>query len=321
MATNDIHYIEREDARPHDVLLCIQQQKVQSDTARLKFDTDEFYLKSPQEMRALFSQWPEACDATLAIAESVDLTMEFGTLHLPRFDPPDGMSLDAYLSRLVYEGAKERYGDVSAEIRARVDQELSVIGRMGFAGYFLIVWDLIRFARERGIRVGPGRGSAAGSVVSYCLRITDLDPLRYGLIFERFLNPERKQMPDIDMDFDVRGRDQVIQYVARPVRRRPRRADHHVPDDQGEAGDPGRGESSGLPRLDGRPALQDVPAGGPRTGVLDRGRAEAVARAPRRLRDQNRRRARWWTRPARWRGSGARTRSTRPESSSATCRW
>jgi DNA polymerase-3 subunit alpha len=214
VATNDIHYIDRDDARPHDVLLCIQQQRVQSDTARLKFDTDEFYLKSPQEMRALFSQWPEACDATLAIAESVDLTMEFGTLHLPRFDPPDGMSLDAYLSRLVYEGAALRYGEVSAEIRARIDQELAVIGGMGFAGYFLIVWDLIRFARERGIRVGPGRGSAAGSVVSYCLRITDLDPLRYGLIFERFLNPDRKQMPDIDMDFDVRGRDQVIQYVA-----------------------------------------------------------------------------------------------------------
>jgi DNA polymerase-3 subunit alpha len=214
VATNDIHYIERDGARPHDVLLCIQQQRVQSDTARLKFDTDEFYLKTPQEMRALFSQWPEACDATLAIAESVDLSMEFGKLHLPRFDPPDGMSLDAYLSRLVYEGAVVRYGEISAEIRARIDAELTVIGNMGFAGYFLIVWDLIRFARERGIRVGPGRGSAAGSVVSYCLRITDLDPLRYGLIFERFLNPDRKQMPDIDMDFDVRGRDQVIQYVA-----------------------------------------------------------------------------------------------------------
>jgi DNA polymerase III subunit alpha len=213
-ATNDIHYTERDHARPHDVLLCIQQQKVQSDTARLKFDTDEFYLKTPEEMRAVFSQWPEACDATLAIAEACDLTMEFGALHLPRFDPPDGMSRDDYLRSLVYEGAKERYGDVSQEVRARIDQELSVIGSMGFAGYFLIVWDLIRFARERGTRVGPGRGSAAGSVVSYCLRITDLDPLRYGLIFERFLNPDRKQMPDIDMDFDVRGRDQVIQYVA-----------------------------------------------------------------------------------------------------------
>ncbi|HEV8120192.1 MAG TPA: DNA polymerase III subunit alpha, partial [Candidatus Polarisedimenticolia bacterium] len=214
VATNDIHYTERADARPHDVLLCIQQQKVQSDTARLKFDTDEFYLKPAEEMRAVFSQWPEACDATLAIAEACDLTLEFGALHLPRFDPPDGLSLDVYLRKLVYEGAAVRYGDPTQDVRARIDRELSVIGSMGFAGYFLIVWDLIHFARERGIRVGPGRGSAAGSVVSYCLRITDLDPLRYGLIFERFLNPDRKQMPDIDMDFDVRGRDQVIQYVA-----------------------------------------------------------------------------------------------------------
>src|SRR5438132_3031532 len=214
-ATNDIHYTEREHARPHDVLLCIQQQKVQSDTARLKFDTDEFYLKPAEEMRAVFSQWPEACDATLAIAEACELTLEFGALHLPKFDPPGGMSLDEYLRRLVYEGAADRYGEISQDVRGRIDQELSVIGSMGFAGYFLIVWDLIRFARERGTRVGPGRGSAAGSVVSYCLRITDLDPLRYGLIFERFLNPDRKQMPDIDMDFDPRGRDDVIRYVAK----------------------------------------------------------------------------------------------------------
>jgi len=213
-ATNDIHYTEREHARPHDVLLCIQQQKVQTDTARLKFDTDEFYLKPAEEMRALFAELPDACDATLDIAEACELTLEFGALHLPRFDPPEGMSLDDYLRALVYDGAVERYGEVTEEIRRRIDAELAVIGSMGFAGYFLIVWDLIRFARERGIRVGPGRGSAAGSVVSYSLRITDLDPLRYGLIFERFLNPERKQMPDIDMDFDVRGRDQVIQYVA-----------------------------------------------------------------------------------------------------------
>jgi DNA polymerase-3 subunit alpha len=213
-ATNDIHYTEREHARPHDVLLCIQQQKVQTDTARLKFDTDEFYLKTAEEMRTLFAELPDACDATLDIAEACELTLEFGTLHLPRFDPPGGMSLDDYLRQLVYEGARERYGDLTEDICRRIDEELGVIGRMGFAGYFLIVWDLIRFARERGTRVGPGRGSAAGSVVSYSLRITDLDPLRYGLIFERFLNPERKQMPDIDMDFDVRGRDQVIQYVA-----------------------------------------------------------------------------------------------------------
>jgi DNA polymerase-3 subunit alpha len=214
VATNDLHYTEREDAKPHDVLLCIQQQKLQSDANRLKFDSDQFYLKSAAEMRALFADVPTACDNTLLVAEMTDLTLEHGELHLPRFEPPQGMALEDHLRRLVYEGAVERYGSVSAQIRERIDHELGVIVGMGFAGYFLIVWDLIRFARESGIRVGPGRGSAAGSVVSYCLRITDLDPLRYGLIFERFLNPERKQMPDIDMDFDERRRDEVIRYVA-----------------------------------------------------------------------------------------------------------
>jgi DNA polymerase-3 subunit alpha len=222
VATNDIHYTEREHARPHDVLLCIQQQKVQTDTNRLKFDTDEFYLKPAEEMRQVFAQLPEACDATLAIADAVELlpTLEKALvqkkpdLRLPRFSPPSGKDKDAYLRELVSQGAVDRYGAVTANITERIDNELSVIISMGFAGYFLIVWDLIRFARDHGIRVGPGRGSAAGSVVSYCLRITDLDPLRYGLIFERFLNPERKQMPDIDMDFDERRRDEVIRYVA-----------------------------------------------------------------------------------------------------------
>jgi DNA polymerase-3 subunit alpha len=221
VATNDIHYTEKSDARPHDVLLCIQQQKVQTDTNRLKFDVEEFYLKSPDEMRAAFGELPEACDATLAIAEACELELSFGDLHLPRFDPPDGKGLDGYLRELVEAGAVERYGEITEEIRQRIESELSVIGSMGFAGYFLIVWDLIRFARDHGIRVGPGRGSAAGSVASYCLRITDLDPLRYGLIFERFLNPERKQMPDIDMDFDPRGRDDVIRYVAQKYGRGP----------------------------------------------------------------------------------------------------
>ncbi|MGZ4124945.1 MAG: DNA polymerase III subunit alpha, partial [Actinomycetota bacterium] len=214
VATNDLHYTARQDAKPHDVLLCIQQQKLQTDTNRLKFDTDEFYLKTADEMRRVFAEMPEACDNTLLIAEMCDLTLEYGELHLPRFEPPGGKALEEYLRTLVYEGAVERYGSVTPEIRQRIDHELDVIVPMGFAGYFLIVWDLIRFARENGIRVGPGRGSAAGSVVSYCLRITDLDPLRYGLIFERFLNPERKQMPDIDMDFDERRRDEVIRYVA-----------------------------------------------------------------------------------------------------------
>jgi DNA polymerase III subunit alpha len=222
VATNDLHYTLAEDARPHDVLLCIQQQKVQADTRRLRFDSEEFYLKSAEEMRRVFSELPEACDATLAIAERCELDLVFGErapadqrFHLPRFHTPNGELIPEYLRALVYGGAKERYGDaLSDELHERIDGELEVIIQMGFAGYFLIVWDLIRFARESGIRVGPGRGSAAGSVVSYCLRITDLDPLRYGLIFERFLNPERRQMPDIDMDFDERRRDEVIRYAS-----------------------------------------------------------------------------------------------------------
>jgi DNA polymerase III subunit alpha len=214
VATNDVHYTEQADAKPHDVLLCIQQQKVQTDTSRLRFDTEEFFLKSADEMRTVFREVPDACDATLRIAEACELELSFGDMHLPRFEPPAGRSLESYLSELVLQGAARRYGDVAEDVLGRIHAELSVINSMGFAGYFLIVWDLIRFAREHGIRVGPGRGSAAGSVVSYCLQITDLDPLRYGLIFERFLNPERKQMPDIDMDFDERRRDEVIRYVA-----------------------------------------------------------------------------------------------------------
>jgi len=212
--TNDLHYTVREDAKPHDVLLCIQQQKVQTDTNRLRFESDQFYMKSAEEMREMFRDFPEACDNTLRIAEMCTLELSYGDLHLPRFEPPADMDRDAYLRRLVDEGARQRYGEFGPDVADRIGHELDVITRMGFAGYFLIVWDLIRFARENGIRVGPGRGSAAGSVVSYALRITDLDPLRYGLIFERFLNPERKQLPDIDMDFDERRRDEVIRYVA-----------------------------------------------------------------------------------------------------------
>ncbi|MGZ8625592.1 MAG: DNA polymerase III subunit alpha, partial [Actinomycetota bacterium] len=221
VATNDLHYTERADAKPHDVLLCIQQQKLQTDTNRLRFDTDQFYLKTADEMREVFRDLPEACDNTLEIAEMCDLKLVYGDdvepehrFHVPRFEPPEGLDRDAYLRTLVAEGARQRYGELTPEIEARIEHELEVIISMGFSGYFLIVWDLIRFARESGIRVGPGRGSAAGSVVSYSLRITDLDPLRYALIFERFLNPGRIQMPDIDMDFDERRRDEVIRYVA-----------------------------------------------------------------------------------------------------------
>jgi DNA polymerase III subunit alpha len=214
VATNDLHYTEREDAPAHDVLLCIQTNAKMNETGRFKFDAEEFYLKTAEEMRALFRDYPEACDNTLDIAERCDVAVDFGTLHLPPFVPPTQESPETYLRRLVAEGATRRYGDpLSPEVRERIEHELGIIIRMGFAGYFLIVADLILFARSRNIRVGPGRGSAAGSVVSYCLSITDLDPIRYGLIFERFLNPERRQMPDIDMDFDDRRRGEMIRYA------------------------------------------------------------------------------------------------------------
>ncbi len=222
VATNDLHYTRPDDAKPHDVLLCIQQQKLQTDTKRLKFDSEDFYLKSAAEMRRVFAEIPDACDSTLAIAERVELLPELERVlvdgaieyHLPRFETPGGEPLDSYLRELVERGAEDRYGrPLPAGVVDRIDHEVSIIGKMGFEGYFLIVWDLIRFARDQGIRVGPGRGSAAGSVVSYALRITDLDPLRYGLLFERFLNPDRIEMPDIDMDFDERRRDEVIRYA------------------------------------------------------------------------------------------------------------
>ena len=222
VATNDLHYTRPEDAKPHDVLLCIQQQKLQSDPKRLKFDSEDFYLKSAAEMRRVFAELPDACDQTLEIADRIELLPELERVlvdgvteyRLPRFETPAGEPLDSYLRELVERGAEDRYErPIPAEVTARIDHELSIISKMGFSGYFLIVWDLIRFAREQGIRVGPGRGSAAGSVVSYALRITDLDPLRYGLLFERFLTPDRIEMPDIDMDFDERRRDEVIRYA------------------------------------------------------------------------------------------------------------
>jgi len=290
VATNDLHYTEKQDAKPHDVLLCIQQQKVQTDTNRLRFDSEEFYLKTAQEMRELFCEVPQACDNTLAIAEMCELELVYGDrvdpkerFHVPRFAPPDGKDRDTYLRELVLAGAGERYDELTPEVAERIDHELGVIASMGFSGYFLIVWDLIRFARENGIRVGPGRGSAAGSVVSYSLRITDLDPLRYGLIFERFLNPGRLQMPDIDMDFDERRRDEVIRYVAQKY------GSDHVAQIvtfqtiKGKQGIRDAARVLGFPGLGWRPALQDVPARGARPRLLDREGARAVGRARGRL--------------------------------------
>jgi DNA polymerase-3 subunit alpha len=222
LATNDSHYTHREDAVAHDALLCVQTGALLSDTNRFKFQGTEHYLKSSREMRHLFSEVPEACDNTLLIAERADVQIELGKPSLPEFPVPPQFVGEAYEDRalaylrdLTMEGARERYGSsVPANVVERLDYELGVIGNMGFAAYFLVVWDLIKFARDSGIRVGPGRGSAAGCCVAYCLRIVDLDPIRYDLLFERFLNPGRKQMPDIDMDFDERYRSDVMRYAA-----------------------------------------------------------------------------------------------------------
>jgi DNA polymerase III subunit alpha len=216
LAANDLHYTHKPDARAHEVLLCIQTASTMADPKRLRFETDDFYLKSPAEMRALFprDEFPGACENTLLVAERCNVELEFGNNKLPRLEVPEGHDLQSWLRHEVYRGAAERYGDpIPSDARQRIDYELSVINQLGFAGYFLIVTDLCRHAREHGIRVGPGRGSAAGSCVSYCLRITDLDPIAYGLMFERFLNPERREMPDIDLDFDERRRGDMIRYA------------------------------------------------------------------------------------------------------------
>src|SRR2546423_326092 len=218
LLTNDSHYTKKEDHAIHDVLLCVQTGSLISDPDRLKFDTEEFYLKTAAEMRALpiAREHPECADNTLWIAERAAVEIPFGQVVLPDFPVPEGHTEETYLRQLTYEGAAQRWGDdLSDDVRTRLDYELEVICRMGFATYFLVVADLIGWAKSRGIRVGPGRGSAAGSAVSYSLRITDIDPLRYGLIFERFLNPGRRQMPDIDMDFDERYRGDVIAYASR----------------------------------------------------------------------------------------------------------
>ena len=217
IATNDIHYVSQDQSEAHDVLLCIQTGSEVDNPGRLRFEGSEYYLKTSRQMRELFpdEEFPGACDNTLVVADRTDVTFAFDTLLLPHFTVPDGHTAVTYLSELVMEGARGRYGgDLGGEVGDRIDHELRIIEEMGFPDYFLIVWDLIRYAKEQRIRTGPGRGSAAGSIVSYALGITDLDPLRYGLIFERFLNPGRREMPDIDMDFDERYRSDVIRYAS-----------------------------------------------------------------------------------------------------------
>ena len=216
LATNDSHYVHQHDAVAHDALLCVQTGSLMSDPDRFKFHGDHHYLKTAAEMRHLFREVESACDNSLWIAERCELEIEFGKPLLPNFPLPEGFADDAeYLRHLTFEGARRRWGEqLTDEVVDRLNFELKVIGDMGFSSYFLIVWDLIRHARDGGIRVGPGRGSAAGCAVAYTLWITDLDPIRYDLLFERFLNPSRISMPDIDMDFDSRYRDEMIRYAA-----------------------------------------------------------------------------------------------------------
>ncbi len=213
VATNDAHYVHREDAEAHDVLLCIQTQATLSAPNRLRFGADEFYIKSAQQMQELFADIPEATANTLEIAERCNVELELGTLRLPRFEVPEGYELTSYLRHLCEESIVSRYGEDRADVRERLDYELDIIDKANYSGYFLIVGDCIREAKSRGILVGPGRGSATGSIVAYLLGITDVDPLRYGLIFERMLNPDRVSPPDFDLDFPDDRREEMIEYI------------------------------------------------------------------------------------------------------------
>lgn len=215
VATNDVHYLNREDARLQDILMCIQTGKTVDDPDRMKFETDQFYLKSEDEMRTLFGKWPEALENTVKIADMCNLEFTFGEHHLPEFKLPEGeTSSDEYFIKLCEQGFRRRYPNADKSLRDRLDSEIKMIQKMGFVDYFLIVSDFTAFAKSNQIPVGPGRGSAAGSMVSYCLDITNVDPIKYNLYFERFLNPERVTMPDIDIDFCIRRRQEVIDYVS-----------------------------------------------------------------------------------------------------------
>ena len=215
VATNDIHYTFKEDAEAHDILLCIQTGKKVQDEDRMRYEGGQYYLKSPEEMQRLFPYAREAIENTGKIAKRCNVEIVFGEQKVPEYDVPEGYTAVTYLNHLCEEGLKRRYPNITKELRERLDYELKTIENMGYVDYFLIVWDFIHYAKEHGIAVGPGRGSAAGSIVSYCLEITDIDPIRYQLLFERFLNPERVSMPDIDVDFCYERRQEVIDYVVR----------------------------------------------------------------------------------------------------------
>ncbi len=213
VATNDVHYINKEDAYLHEILLCIGTGKTLDDPNRMRFSTDQFYLRSPEEMHKIFKDIPEAIQNTLRVYEKCNLELDFQSIKLPEYKVPEGYSLSSYLRHLCEEGLKHRYPKFTKEIKDRLEYELAIVENMGFAGYFLIVWDFVEYARKNKIPVGPGRGSGAGSIIAYLLGITQIDPLKYGLLFERFLNPGRKSMPDLDIDFADTGRDKIIEYV------------------------------------------------------------------------------------------------------------
>ena len=221
VATNDVHYTYEDDMDSHDILLCLQTGKKLADEDRMRYEGGQYYVKSEAEMRELFPYAGQAIDNTQRIADRCHVDIEFGVTKLPHFEVPEGFTPWTYLNHLCLEGLKERYGEdvdqpagnTGQSLKERLDYELGVIQRMGYVDYFLIVWDFINYAKQNGIAVGPGRGSAAGSIVSYCLKITDIDPIRYSLLFERFLNPERVSMPDIDIDFCFERRQEVIDYV------------------------------------------------------------------------------------------------------------
>ena len=215
VATNDVHYTYAEDEKPHDILLCIQTGKKLSDENRMRYEGGQYYVKSPAEMEKLFPYAIQAIDNTQRIADRCSVEIEFGVTKLPKFDVPEGFTSWEYLQKLCREGLEHRYGEPTQELKDRLTYELDTIRNMGYVDYFLIVWDFIKYAKDHGIAVGPGRGSAAGSIVSYCLEITTIDPIRYQLLFERFLNPERVSMPDIDVDFCYERRQEVIDYVVR----------------------------------------------------------------------------------------------------------
>ena len=215
VVTNDAHYLRREDAKMQDVLLCIQTGKTVDDQNRMKFQTEEFYVKSEEELKELFPGLDEAFENTAKIADRCNLEFTFHEYHLPAFPVPEGYTNEGYFRELCYNGFRERYPDEPKEYADRLEYEIGVISSMGYVNYYLIVWDFIRYAKEQGIPVGPGRGSGAGSIAAYCMHITEVDPMKYSLIFERFLNPERVSMPDFDTDFCQERRPEVIEYVMR----------------------------------------------------------------------------------------------------------